>query len=153
MRRLLKLFSISLVFTLAACVFNTSKISFNPIPYEMKVPKELASKLSLEPMTGDWANQIATAGVVGALTMYYSAEDNSKHIFAGIYYTPEERFDAAKNPNEPPMFGQEVSRKDGFVLSVAGPQDSIFEPFTVDGKNITTLYEEIYKKSTYIKSN
>jgi hypothetical protein len=51
------------------------------------------------------------------------------------------------------MFGQEVSRKDGFVLSVAGPQDSIFEPFTPDGKNITTLYEEIYKKSTYIKSN
>jgi hypothetical protein len=55
---------------LTACVFNTSKISFNPIPYEMKVPKELASKLSLEPMTGDWANQIAGAGVVGALTMY-----------------------------------------------------------------------------------
>jgi len=153
MRRLLKLFSISLVFTLAACVFNTYKISFNPIPYEMKVPKELASKLSLEPMTGDWANQIATAGVVGALTMYYTAEDNTKHIFAGIYYTPEERFDAAANPNEPPMFGQEVSRKDGFVLSVAGPQDSIFEPFTPDGKNITRLYEEIYKKTSYIRTN
>jgi len=153
MRKLLKLFSISLVFTLAACVFNTSKISFNPIPYEMKVPKELASKLSLEPMTGDWANQIATAGVVGALTMYYTAEDNTKHIFAGIYYTPEERFDAAANPSEPPMFGQEVSRKDGFVLSVAGPQDSIFETFTPDGKNITRLYEEIYKKTSYIKTN
>jgi hypothetical protein len=85
--------------------------------------------------------------------MYYQAENENNHIFAGIYDTPEERFDAAKNPNEPPMFGQEVSRKDGFVLSVAGPQDSIFEPFTPDGKNITTLYEEIYKKSTYIKSN
>ena len=85
--------------------------------------------------------------------MYFAAEDNTKHIFAGIYYTPEERFDAAKNPNEPPMFGQEVSRKDGFVLSVAGSQDSIFEPFTVDGKNITTLYEEIYKKDTYFKTN
>jgi len=153
MRRLLKLLSVSLVFVLSACVFNTSKISFNPIPYEMKVPKELASKLSLEPMVGDWANQIATAGVAGALTMYYTAEDNTKHIFAGIYYTPEERFDAAANPNEPPMFGQEVSRKDGFVLSVAGPQDSIFEPFTPDGKNITRLYEEIYKKTSYIKTN
>jgi hypothetical protein len=119
----------------------------------MKVPEELASKLSVEPMTGDWVNQIASAGVVGALTMYYKAEDGTKHIFAGIYYTPEERFDAAKNPNEPPMFGQEVSRKDGFVLSVAGPQDSIFEPFTPDGKNIMTLYEEIYKKTTYIKTN
>jgi len=153
MKKLVKVLLISSLTLLTACVFNPTKISLNPIPYEMKVPEELASKLSVEPMTGDWVNQIASAGVVGALTMYYKAEDGTKHIFAGIYYTPEERFDAAKNPNEPPMFGQEVSRKDGFVLSVAGPQDSIFEPFTPDGKNIMTLYEEIYKKTTYIKSN
>ncbi len=153
MKKLFKLLSVSLVFALAACVLNTSKISFDPIPYEMKVPNELASKLSLEPMTGEWADQIARAGVVGALTMYYTAEDGKKYIFAGIYYTPEERFDAAANPSEPPMFGQEVSRKDGFVLSVAGPQDSIFETFTPDGKNITRLYEEIYKKTSYIKTN
>jgi hypothetical protein len=153
MKKLVKVLLISSLTLVTACVFNITKISFNPIPYEMKVPQELASKLSVVPMTGDWANQIAKAGVVGALTMYYTAEGNTKHIFAGIYYTPEERFDAAKNPNEPPMFGQEVSRKDGFVLSVAGPQDSIFEPFTPDGKNITTLYEEIYKKTTYIKAN
>jgi hypothetical protein len=66
---------------------------------------------------------------------------------------PEDKFDAAANPNEPPLFGTEVSRKDGYVLAVQGPQDSIFEPFTPDGKNITTLYEELYKKSTYIKTN
>jgi hypothetical protein len=153
MKKLVKVLLISSLTLLTACVFNTSKISFNPIPYEMIVPKELASKLSVEPMIGDWVKQIASAGVVGALTMYFQAEDGTKHIFAGIYYTPEERFDAAKNPNEPPMFGQEVSRKDGFVLSVAGPQDSIFEPFTPDGENITTLYEEIYKKDTYFKTN
>jgi hypothetical protein len=100
-------------------------------------------------MTGDWANQIAKAGVVGALTMYYTAEDNTKHIFAGIYYTPEDRFDAAANPSEPPMFGQEVSRKVGFVLSLAGPQDSIFEPFTPDGENIKTLHKEVSKKSNF----
>ena len=51
------------------------------------------------------------------------------------------------------MFGREVSRKVGFVLSVAGPQDSIFEPFTPDGENITKLYEDLYKKTTYIKTN
>ena len=153
MKKLFKLLSVSLVFVLTACVLNTSKISFDPIPYEMKVPNELVSKLSLEPMTGEWADQIAKAGVAGALTMYYTAEDGKKYIFAGIYYTPEERFDAAANPSEPPMFGREVSRKVGFVLSVAGPQDSIFEPFTPDGENITKLYEEIYKKTTYIKNN
>ena len=119
----------------------------------MKVPKELASKLSLEPMTGDWANQIAGAGVVGAQTMYYTAEDNTKHIFAGIYYTPEERFDAAANPSEAPMFGQEVSRNVGFVLSVAGPQDSIFELFTPDGESIKTLHKEVSKKSNFRMKN
>ena len=153
MKKLFKLLSVSLVFVLTACVLNTSKISFDPIPYEMKVPNELVSKLSLEPMTGEWADQIAKAGVAGALTMYYTAEDGEKYIFAGIYYTPEERFDAAANPSEPPVFGREVSRKVGFVLSVAGPQDSIFEPFTPDGKNITKLYEDLYKKTTYIKTN
>lgn len=119
----------------------------------MKVPKNIASKLRSEPMTGDWVKQIAQAGVVGALMLNYQAEDGTEHGFAGIYYTPEEKFDVAANPNEPPMFGTEVSRKEGFVLSIAGPQDSIFEPFTPDGKNIATLYEELYKKSTYIQSN
>ncbi len=118
----------------------------------MKVDKEIAPLLRVEPMTGDYADQIAQAGVVSALTMYYKADDQSEHIFMSVYFLPEERFDALKNPNEPPMFGQEVSRKDGFVLSVAGPQDSIFEPFTKDGQNITKLNEEIYKKTTYTLS-
>jgi hypothetical protein len=38
-------------------------------------------------------------------------------------------------------------------LAVQGPQESIFEPFTPDGKNITTLYDELYKKSSYVKSS
>ena len=119
----------------------------------MKVPKEIAAKLTLEPFTGDWVKQIAQAGVTAAFMIVYQAEDGTKHGFAGIYYMPEDKFDAAANPNEPPIFGTEVSRKDGYVLAVQGPQDSIFEPFTPDGKNITTLYEELYKKSSYIKTN
>ena len=153
MKKLFRLSILSLAFLLTACIFNTSKVSFDPIPYEMKVPKEIAGKLTLEPMTGDWVKQIAQAGVTAALMMNYQAEDGTQHGFAGIYYMPEDKFDAAANPNEPPMFGTEVSRKDGYVLAIAGPQDSIFELFTQDGKNITTLYEEIYKKSTYIKTN
>ena len=153
MKKLFKVLIISSALVLTACIFNTTKISFDPIPYEMKVPREIAGKLTLEPMTGDWVKQIAQAGVTAVFTMNYQAEDGTQHIFAGIYYMPEDKFDAAANPNEPPMFGQEVSRKDGYVLAVAGPQDSIFEPFTPDGKNITTLYEELYKKSTYIKKN
>jgi hypothetical protein len=119
----------------------------------MKVPHELESKLSLEPMTGEWADQIPRAGVVGALTMYYTPEDGERYIFAKIYNVPEERFDAAASPSEPSMFGQEVTRKDRFVLSVTGPQDSIFEAFTNDGENITTLYKEVNKKSNFRMKN
>ena len=153
MKKLFKLSILSLAFLLTACLFNTTKVSFEPIPYEMKVPKSIASKLTLEPMAGDWVKQIAQAGVTAALSLNYQAEDGSQHGFAGIYYMPQDKFDAAANPNEPPLFGTEVSRKDGYVLAVAGPQDSIFDPITPDGKNITLLYEELYKKSTYIKTN
>ena len=153
MKKILKLSIVSFAFLLTACIFNTTKISLEPIPYEMKVPKNIASKLTVEPMTGDWVKQIAQAGVTAAMMINYQAEDGTQHGFAGFYYMPEDKFDAAANPNEPPMFGTEVSRKDGYVLAVAGPQDSIFEPFTPDGKNITTLYEVLYKKSTYIKTN
>ena len=133
--------------------FNTTKISLEPIPYEMKVPKNITSKITLESMTGVWAKQLSQAGVTAALSMNYQAEDGSQHGFAGIYYMPQDKFDSATNPNEPPVFGTEVSRKDGYVLAVAGPQDSIFEPSTLDGKNITLLYEELYQKSSYIKTN
>ena len=119
----------------------------------MKVPKNIASKITLEPMTGDWAKQLSQAGVTAALSMNYQAEDGSQYGFAGIYYMPQDKFDSATNPNEPPVFGTEVSRKDGYVLAVAGPQDSIFEPSTLDGKNITLLYEALYNKSMYIKTN
>lgn len=153
MKKLFSLSIISLAFLLTACIFNTTKISLEPIPYEMKVPKNIASKITLESMTGDWAKQLSQAGVTAALSMNYQAADGSQHGFAGIYYMPQDKFDSATNPNEPPVFGTEVSRKDGYVLAVAGPQDSIFEPSTPDGKNITLLYEELYQKSSYIKTN
>ena len=153
MKKLFSLSIISLAFILTACIFNTTKISLEPIPYEMKVPKNIASKITLESMTGDWAKQLSQAGVTAALSMNYQAADGSQHGFAGIYYMPQDKFDSATNPNEPPVFGTEVSRKDGYVLAVAGPQDSIFEPSTPDGKNITLLYEELYQKNSYIKTN
>ena len=153
MKILFKLSILSFAFLLTACIFNTTKVSFDPIPYEMKVPKEIVGKLTLEPMTGDWVKNIAQAGVTAALMLNYQAEDESQYAFSAIYNMPDDKLDAAANPNEPPMFGTEVSRKDGYVLAVAGPQDSIFEPFTPDGKNITTLYEALYKKETYVKTN
>ena len=69
----MKKFKFLLIFLpllLTSCIFNTTKISFAPIPFEMKVDKEIAPLIRVEPMTGEYANQIAQAGVVSALTMY-----------------------------------------------------------------------------------
>jgi hypothetical protein len=42
MKKLFKLLILSLALLLTACIFNATKVSFDPIPYEMKVPKEIA---------------------------------------------------------------------------------------------------------------
>ncbi len=133
------------------CVPRPAHISFNPIPYDMRIPSDIASRLSVQPMTGDWVEHMTKAGVVAAVMIQYESDDGKKHGFAAVYYTPQERFDAAKNPNEPPMFGEEVSRSNGFVLSVAGPHDTIFEPLTSDGRNIVRLCEGLSRADTYVE--
>jgi len=82
--------------------------------------------------------------------IYYIPSNGSKVIFMSVYEFPAKTFDRLKNPAEPPAYGQEVLRKNGIVFSVAGPQDSIFDPKTADGKNISALYSTIYKSTTYI---
>jgi hypothetical protein len=66
-----------------------------------------------------------------------------------VFLFPAAAFDAVQNPAEPPRFGIEVRRAGGTTLSVAGPQDSIFDPRSLDGKNISALYELTYRPSTY----
>jgi hypothetical protein len=63
---------------------------------------------------------------------------------------PELVFDGAANPNEPPLYGTQVARTDGNVLSVAGPQDSMFDSESEDGINIGLLYEALYDPESYM---
>jgi hypothetical protein len=37
----------------------------------------------------------------------------------------------------------------GYVLSIAGPTDMMFDPGSQDGRNISTLYDLIYQSETY----
>ena len=57
---------------------------------------------------------------------------------------------AAAANNEPPIYGTEIARADGRVLAVAGPQDSIYDPGTDDGKNISLLYDALYDPESYM---
>jgi hypothetical protein len=136
---------------LAGCSLSmTGMVDLDPVPYSFHPPSGLESKLSVEPMTGDWADEAFASGVEAALFVIYTPDEGQTAILMGVYYMPESVFDGAVNPNEPPLYGSEVARADGYVLAVAGPQDSMYDPESQDGKNIGLLYDALYDPDSYM---
>ena len=116
-------------------------LALSPIPYGFVAPPEIASRLSTGPLTGTWAEQVKAAGARASVLVYYQPESGDKTILFSAYYFPVDKWDAAQNPDEPPPYGETVFRGDGRVLSVAGPQDTIFDPETPDGRNVIKASE------------
>ena len=136
---------------LAGCSLSmTGMVDLEPVPYSFHPPSGLETKLSVEPMTGDWADDVFAAGVESAVFVTYTPDEGQETGLMGVYYMPEAVFDGAANPNEPPLYGSEVARADGYVLAVAGPQDSIYDPESQDGKNIGLLYDALYDPESYM---
>ena len=136
---------------LAGCSLSmTGMVDLDPVPYSFHPPMGLESKLTVEPMTGEWADEVFAAGVTNAATVSYTPETGEPVILMSVYFMPESVFDEAVNPNEPPLYGSEVARADGNVLSVAGPQDSMFDSESEDGINIGLLYEALYDPESYM---
>ena len=135
--------------TATAALAGTKNISLAPVPYELRLPSEIAEKLSVEAISGSWAEEVKKWGADAASLVYYQPAEGSRTILMSVYYFPSEKFDAAQNPNEPPSFGREVIRKDGMVLSVAGPQDAIFDAETLDAKNVVASNSVIYVPDNY----
>ena len=136
---------------LAGCSLSmTGMVDLDPVPYSFHPPMGFESKLIVEPMTGEWADEVFAAGVTSAATVTYTPEEGDPAILMGVYFMPESVFDGAVNPNEPPLYGSEVARADGNVLSVAGPQDAMYDSESEDGKNISLLYEALYDPESYM---
>jgi hypothetical protein len=136
---------------LAGCSLSSAgMVNLDPVPYSFHTPMGLESQLSVEPMTGQWADEAVAAGMESAVTVTYTPDEGQPAVLMGVYYMPETVFDAAVNPNEPPKYGTEVIRANGHVLAVAGPQDSMYDPSSSDGKNIGLLNEAIYKAENYM---
>ena len=136
---------------LAGCSLSmTGMVDLDPVPYSFHPPSGLETKLSVEPMTGEWADEAFAAGVTSAVTVTYTPDEGEPTILMGVYFMPESVFDGAVNPNEPPLYGSEVARADGNVLAVAGPQDSFYDPDSEDGKNIGLLYDALYDPESYM---
>jgi hypothetical protein len=146
-----KFFALAAILLLAACSAEREvALPLEPVPFAMNVPPGILPRLSTGPIEGPFAQDVQQAGASASTTVYYtSLEQGEKVIFMTAYCFPEDQFDILQKPNEPPMFGFEVLRSGGQVLSVAGPVDSIFAPDTPDGKNLTDLYGVIYLPETY----
>ena len=149
----------ALLLLLASCSNSSSQmvnVSLAPAPYSLMVPSEIAKRLSVENMesnsTSEFTAQARAAGAFAQVYIKYKADDGTLHGFAGVYYFAKADFERAQNPNEPPLYGSKVVEADGMVLAIAGPQDSIFEPTSQDGKNSMALYSLIYDPKSFKSS-
>jgi len=131
-------------------------LNLMPAPYSIVAPVEIAKHLSVEDMALDTSNpftaQAKAAGSIAQVRINYTADDGSIHGFAGVYYFAKADFDKAQNPNEPPLYGSKVVEENGMVLAIAGPQDSIFDPNSQDGRNSMALYTLIYDPKSFKSS-
>jgi hypothetical protein len=145
-----------LALALSSCANNSAdlvQISLAPIPYVFEVPSDIAKRLTIENMelgtSSDFTKQAKQAGAIAQMYINYTADDGSVHGFAGVYYFKKADFETAQNPNEPPIYGSKVVGENEMVLAIAGPQDSIFEPTTQDGKNVSALYTLVYDPKSF----
>ena len=132
------------------------KVSLAPVPYSIEVPAEIAKHLSIENMVtsapSEFTNQAREAGAIAQVYINYKAADGTMHGFAGVYYFKKADFEKAQNPNEPPVYGSKVLEEKSMVVAIAGPQDSIFDPNSQDGKNSATLYTLVYDPNSFKSS-
>lgn len=148
-----------LLLALSGCANSSPEmvsISLAPIPYVIEVPSDIAKHLTIENMesdtSSDFTKQAKQAGAIAQMYINYTADDGSVHGFAGVYYFKKADFETAQNPNEPPVYGSKVVEENEMVLAIAGPQDSIFEPTTQDGKNVSALYTLVYDPKSFKSS-
>ena len=149
----------ALLLLLASCSNDSRaivEVNLAPVPYSIEVPAEIAKHLSVENMVtstpNEFTNQAREAGAIAQVYINYKADDGTMHGFAGVYYFKKADFEKAGNPNEPPVYGSKVLEEKSMVLAIAGPQDSIFDPNSQDGKNSMALYTLVYDPKSFKSS-
>ena len=145
----ISLLLVASVLLLTGCAPKLFTLPLSPVPFAMKVDPKIVAHLQVADATGDFSKQAKKDGALSQAIIYYQPQQGKKVIFMSVYLFPKAAFDKLANPNQPPSYGQEVLVHDGDVLSVAGPSDSIFDPSSPDGKNVSALYKTIYESSTY----
>ena len=120
-------------------------VDLNPVKYEMKVPADIAGRITVQDQVVD----AAKSGAVSVVTLSYQPIEGEKAWFMTAYYFIEKELDKTIFPDQVPPYGFKVIAKDGMALSVIGPQESIYELNSQDGKNYTKLYDILYDADSY----
>ena len=120
-------------------------VALNPVAYEMKVPADIAGRITVQDQVVD----AAKSGAVSVVTLSYQPIKGEKAWFMTAYYFIESDLDKTIFPDEVPPYGLKLITRDGMALSVIGPQESIFQPSSQDGKNMTKLYDILYDINSY----
>ena len=128
-------------------------IALGDIPYTWKISKDLASYLSVETPDNEYSSQAKEFGAQAHAIVYYTSVDGERVNFMGVYYFPTNSYLAATRADEPPPFGSKIIESNGMILSAWGPQDSIYEPDTQDGKNISALYKYVYDAGSFMPND
>ena len=148
-RRYLVIFPILLLFvaiTLRVTSNDQVWVALTPMPIEMKVPADIAERITVRHQPVDPA---PTSGAVAVVRLSYQPIEGEEAWFMTAYYFVETDLDKTIFPNEVPPYGLKLITQDGMALSVIGPQESIFDPASQDGKNITKLYDILYEADSY----
>jgi hypothetical protein len=148
-RRYLVIFPILLLFvaiTLRVTSNDQAWVALTPMPIEMKVPADIAERITVRHQPVDPA---PTSGAVAVVRLSYQPIEGEEAWFMTAFYFVEKDLDKTIFPNEVPPYGLKLITQDGMALSVIGPQESIFDPASQDGKNITKLYEILYEADSY----
>ena len=147
-RRYLVIFPILLLFvaiTLRVTSNDQAWVALIPMPIEMKVPEDIAERITVQDQPVD----AAKSGAVAVVTLSYQPIEGEEAWFMTAYYFVEKDLDKTIFPDEVPPYGLKLITRDGMALSVIGPQESIFDPASQDGKNITKLYDILYEADSY----
>ena len=120
-------------------------VAINPVPYEMKVPADIANRITVQ----DQPIDAAKSGAVAVVTLSYQPIEGDKAWFMTAYYFTEKDLDKTIFPDQVPPYGLKLITHDGMALSVIGPQESIYEITSQDGKNYTMLYDILYNAGSY----
>lgn len=125
-------------------------VRLDPVPYVLEVPASLGERLSTRPLQDEaFAAQAQADGALGAVELVFAADDGTAITFLVAYGFSDDDYDRLQVPDAPPPYGDEIARRDGIVLSVAGPFDMPFDPTTPDAQAWSSLFPITRDSSAY----